>query len=190
MSRRIAGVLLTFPILNGIAIIAGADPIAVADAIYPLVIFNCVLFALRDFVSHALLPVGALPRLDRRLLVRVLVWSALWFAGAYLITDFASADFRRRHALFAGAAIVALVFMTSVLERHRLPAPNRRAGRRRQHHWTRFVSFWLQRTGLWRIVFFALAYGCLFWVSRAALDEKWVGMASALPLPGFFALAS
>jgi hypothetical protein len=27
-------------------------------------------------------------------------------------------------------------------------------------------------------------------VSRATLDEKWVGMASALPLPGFFALAT
>ena len=27
-------------------------------------------------------------------------------------------------------------------------------------------------------------------MSRTALDEKWVGMASALPLPGFFAVAA
>src|SRR5689334_13534857 len=42
VSKRVAGVLLTFPILNGIAIIASDDPVKVADAIYPLVIFNCV----------------------------------------------------------------------------------------------------------------------------------------------------
>ena len=41
-----------------------------------------------------------------------------------------------------------------------------------------------------RIVLFTVAYGCLFWVSRVALEEKWVGMASALPLPGLFALAA
>src|SRR6185503_19835303 len=29
-----------------------------------------------------------------------------------------------------------------------------------------------------------------FFASRVALDEKWGGMASALPLPGFFALAA
>ena len=40
VSRRIAGVLLTFPILNGIAIVASPQPVVVADAIYPLVIFN------------------------------------------------------------------------------------------------------------------------------------------------------
>src|ERR1051325_12091119 len=45
IDRRIAGVLFTFPILNGIAIIASGEPVVVADAIYPLVMFNCVLFA-------------------------------------------------------------------------------------------------------------------------------------------------
>jgi uncharacterized membrane protein len=55
---------------------------------------------------------------------------------------------------------------------------------------TGFIAFWGNRVGAGRIVFFVLAYACLFWVSRAALDEKWVGMASALPLPGFFAVAT
>jgi hypothetical protein len=183
VSRRIAGVLLTFPILNGIAVIAGADPIAVADAIYPLVIFNCVLFALLISFPR-LLPVGALPHWFA-LLIRVLAWSALWFAGAYLLTD------ARQHifgagTLFAGASILALVFMTFFWSG---PTASAEAARTTMSHQTRFVSFWLNATGLLRIVFFALAYGCLFWVSRAALDEKWVGMASALPLPGFFALA-
>src|ERR1041384_4972461 len=86
VSKRVAGVLLTFPILNGIAIIASGDPVAVADAIYPLVIFNCVLFAIVISFAHSLPPVDALPRRSR-LLVRVIVWAAAWLAGAYLITD-------------------------------------------------------------------------------------------------------
>ena len=182
-SRRIAGVLLTFPILNGIAVIAGTDPVAVADAIYPLVIFNCILFALLISFPR-LLPVGALPHWTA-LLARVLVWSVLWFAGAYLLTD------ARQHifaggTLFAGASILAFLFMTLFWSG---PAAGAEPARTTMSHQTRFVSFWLSATGLSRIVFFTVAYGCLFWVSRAALDEKWVGMASALPLPGFFALA-
>ena len=58
--RRIAGVLFTFPILNGVAIIASPQPIVVADAIYPLVIFNCVLFALVISFPQALPPVSTL----------------------------------------------------------------------------------------------------------------------------------
>ena len=182
-SRRIAGVLLTFPILNGIAVIAGTDPVAVADAIYPLVIFNCILFALLISFPR-LLPVGALPHWTA-LLARVLVWSVLWFAGAYLLTD------ARQHifgagTLFAGASILAFLFMTLFWSS---PAAGAEPAHTTMSHQTRFVSFWLSATGLLRIVFFALAYGCLFWVSRTVLDEKWIGMASALPLPGFFALA-
>ena len=82
--------LFTFPILNGVAIIASPQPIVVADAIYPLVIFNCVLFALVISFPRMLPPVGALPR-GAKLFARVAVWSLAWFAGAYLITDFRAA---------------------------------------------------------------------------------------------------
>jgi hypothetical protein len=87
VSRRIAGVLLTFPILNGIAIIASPQPVVVADAIYPLVIFNCALFAFVITFPDALPPVRALPRTPR-LFARVTAWSIVWGAGAYLLTDF------------------------------------------------------------------------------------------------------
>src|ERR1043165_3830379 len=86
VSKRVAGVLLTFPILNGIAIIASGDPVTVADAIYPLGIFNCVLFAIVISFARLLPPVDALPRRSR-LVVRVVVWAIVWFAGAYVITD-------------------------------------------------------------------------------------------------------
>jgi hypothetical protein len=182
VSRRIAGVLFTFPILNGIAIIAGADPVTVADAIYPLVIFNCVLFAVVISFPQSLPPVGRGWPHWGRLLARVAVWAAAWFAGAYLITDF-------RHALpgagtlLVGASLFALAFMLACWTPHvEKPSDTRRHGQA-------FASFWATERGLWRVVFFCLAYAALVLASRAALDEKWVGMASALPLPGFFALA-
>jgi hypothetical protein len=196
--RRIAGVLFTFPILNGVAIIASAEPIVVADAIYPLVIFNCVLFSAVISSAEWLPPVGALPR-GARLLARVVAWSLAWFAGAWLITDLRAA-IPGASVLFAGAAIVAIVFMlafwtqSSPVARVSEATPGSNAPHvaalMRAPHWSRFTSFWANSTGLGRIAFFVLAYACLFFASRVALDEKWVGMASALPLPGFFALAA
>jgi hypothetical protein len=182
VSRRIAGVLFTFPILNGIAIIAGHDPVAVADAIYPLVIFNCALFAVLISFPRSLPPVGRGWPHWSRLLARVAIWAAAWFAGAYAITDF-------RHALpgggvlLVGASLFALAFMLACWT----PQAGKPSDTRR--HGQAFTSFWATERGLWRVVFFCLAYAALILVARAALDEKWVGMASALPLPGFFALA-
>jgi hypothetical protein len=190
VNRRVAGVLFTFPILNGVAIIASHDPVTVADAIYPLVIFNCVLFALLISFPRVLPPVSALPRATR-LLARVATWAIVWFAGAYWLTDFRGA-ISGAGVLFAGSAIFAILFMAVFWTRTPQLNTNGGAGRVNLagHHWSGFRTFWLNRTGAGRIVFFTLAYAALFFVSRVALHEKWVGMASALPLPGFFALAS
>ena len=181
VSKRIAGVLFTFPILNGIAIIASDEPTVVADAIYPLVIFNCVLFAALITYPRLLPPVGALPRWGR-LFARVIAWALAWLAGAGVVTHFRSA-IPGGGVLLIGAAIFAIVLMAFAWSRG---APADAASR---NHVTRFIAFWSTSTGLWRVAFFVATYACLFWVSRAAPDEKWVGMASALPLPGFFALA-
>ena len=184
VSRRIAGVLLTFPILNGIAIIASPQPVVVADAIYPLVIFNCVLFALVISFPGALPPVSALPR-TARLFTRVIVWSIAWFAGAYLVTDFRAAIPGAGVLLAVGAAF-AILFVFLCWTRN---AAAERAGAS-SSLWRGFTAFWGNRIGAGRIAFFVLAYACLFFAARGALDEKWVGMASALPLPGFFAVAT
>jgi len=181
-SQRIAGVLFTFPILNGIAIIASDDPVMVADAIYPLVIFNCVLFAALISCPRVLPPVGALPR-SGRLLARIVVWGLAWLVGAAALTEFRG-TIPGGGVLLAGAAMVALVFMITCWTRD---APAEAVPR---NHASGFVSFWATPTGAWRIAFFIATYAVLFWASRAAADQKWVGMASALPLPGFFALAS
>jgi hypothetical protein len=110
--RRIAGVLFTFPILNGVAIIASPQPVVVADAIYPLVIFNCVLFALVISFPRMLPPVAALSR-NAKLFARVAVWSLAWFAGAWLITDFRAA-IPGAIVLFVAALIVAILFMLAL----------------------------------------------------------------------------
>jgi len=182
--KRIAGVLFTFPILNGVAIIASPEPVVVADAIYPLVIFNCVLFSTVISFPGMLPPASALPR-NAKVFARVATWSLAWFAGAWLITDFRAA-IPGAAVLFAGASIFAIVFMvlcwTKAVARVSEAKPGVNA--------TGFTSFWANTTGLARIAFFILAYAVLFFASRVALDEKWVGMASALPLPGFFALAA
>jgi hypothetical protein len=188
IDRRIAGVLFTFPILNGVAIIASPHPVVVADAIYPLVIFNCVLFATVISFPRSLPPVAALPR-NARLFARVATWSAAWLAGAWLLTDFRGV-IPGAPVLFVGAAIFALLFMLFGWRKDPLapgaPPPERAA----VSHRSRFAAFWANRTGVARIAFFIAAYACLFFAARVALDQKWVGMASALPLPGFFALAT
>ena len=188
--RRIAGVLFTFPILNGVAIIASPQPIVVADAIYPLVIFNCVLFALVISFPQALPPVSSLPR-GAELFARVAAWSLAWLAGAYLITDFRAADSRRvgsprrrDHLRDRCSCCSSGAGAPQASEAHAGTAV------RCIIRATTSSSFWANSTGLARIAFFILAYACLFFAARAALDEKWVGMASALPLPGFFALAA
>ena len=189
VSKRIAGVLLTFPILNGIAVIASNDPVVVANAIYPLVIFNCVLFAAVISWPQSLPPVRAASRWTR-LLVRVAVWSIAWLAGAFIITHFRDA-IGGAGLLLIAATIFALAFMRVCWSDRpaRFEASAGAAGPP-AHHLPRFIAFWTHGPGPWRIVFFAITYGCLFWVARAALDQKWVGMASTLPLSGFFALAT
>ena len=181
-SKRIAGVLFTFPILNGIAIIASDEPTVVADAIYPLVIFNCVLFAAVISSPEMSPPVAALPR-GGRVATRVVVWSLAWLAGAAIITHF-RAQISDDGTLLIGSALFALGFMWLCWS----GAPDNAPASR--NHTSRFIAFWNTPTGSWRIAFFVVTYACLFFASHAATDQKWVGMASALPLPGFFALAT
>ena len=182
VSKRVAGVLFTFPILNGVAIIASDDPVTVADAIYPLVIFNCVLFAALISFPRTLPPVAALPRWAR-LFARVIVWTLAWLAGALVLTHYRSA-IPGGGSLLAGATVFAIAFMALAWSRH---APTDTPST--HNHVRRFLAFWCTDAGFWRIAFFVVTYAGLFFAARAAGDQKWVGMASALPLPGFFALA-
>src|SRR5262245_3928734 len=84
--KRIAGVLLTFPILNGIGMLTGADPLAVAQSIYPLVIFNSLLFCAAISLGDRWPPFAPATQPNRKLIVRLVVWTAIWLAGAVALT--------------------------------------------------------------------------------------------------------
>ena len=187
--RRIAGVLFTFPILNGVAIIAsrGAGRGGGCDLSAGDLQLRAV--RARDLVSaHA--AAGRRVAAQRKLFARVAVWSLAWFAGAWLLTDFRAA-IPGAGVLFIGASIFAILFMLLFWTKE--PRGDRRsaAGDAASTPLVRASSHsGRTRPASARIAFFILAYACLFFASRVALDQKWVGMASALPLPGFFALAA
>jgi hypothetical protein len=75
--KRIAGVLLTFPILNGIGILTGTDPLTVANSIYAVVVVNGVVLFLMIAWCDRLPPLASAPP-DVKLVVRLAVWTAVW----------------------------------------------------------------------------------------------------------------
>src|SRR5690349_582195 len=89
--RRIGGVLLTFPLLNGIAMLTGVDPVGIAATIYLIVLWNCLLFLV---VMHRY---ERLPRLridmssESAIILRVACWIVLWAVGAALLAYFRDA---------------------------------------------------------------------------------------------------
>jgi hypothetical protein len=181
--KRIAGVLLTFPILNGIGMLTGADPLAVAQSIYPLVIFNSLLF-------YAAISLGdiwpsfapAVPP-NRKLLVRLVAWTAIWLAGAPVLTLL--------HDRLPGAAVMFVVALgvaiPVMLVRWTSPAVEPPVERR--GHVSEFVALWSTSDAAKRIVLFLVCFALVL-VASYCFASKWVGMASALPLPGLFALAT
>jgi hypothetical protein len=100
----------------------------------------------------------------------------VWAFFAYQLTDFR--DQIPTVALFATYSAVA--FGVTFYSWRRLPVP-------REAKTIRSV-FWLNWTI--RIFLFASVFCCILYVTQNASDQKWAGMASALPLPGLFALAA
>ncbi len=185
--KRIAGVLLTFPILNGIGILTGSDPLAVADSIYAVVVFNGLLLFLMVALCNALPPRDASPTI--KLVIRLLVWTAIWAVGAPLVILW------RDHLpgalgmfLIQCCIAAAAIFLFWKPDQHDAPdaaghtAPA--AG-----HFRALISFWSDRSGLWRLALFAFSFGILLFATYA-FEARWVGMLSALPVPGLFAVAT
>jgi hypothetical protein len=185
--KRIAGVLLTFPILNGIGILTGSDPLAVADSIYAVVVFNGLLLFLMVAFCNALPPRDAAANV--KLVIRLLVWTLLWAVGAPLVI------FWRGHLpgalgmFLIQCCIVAIaIFLFWKPDRHDAPIAAGHAAPS-SGHLPALIAFWGDRSGLWRLALFALSFGVLLFAAYA-YESKWVGMLSALPVPGLFAVAT
>jgi uncharacterized membrane protein (GlpM family) len=175
--KRIGGVLLTFPLLNGIAMLTGVDPLGMAGAIYLVMMWNCLIFL---FVIHryALLP--PLPvalNAEATIVLRVVAWILLWTAGAVLL-----ASFRDTLSVAPGLFVVQLALVALYTARWWRPPPPAAP--------VTFRAMWLNRSGAVRVACFVAAFALLSVVAYVAKDSRWVGAASALPLPGLFALAT
>ena len=185
--KRLAGVLLTFPILNSIGIITGDDPLAVADAVYAVVLLNgLILFFMIGFCERLTPLAGASDNV--RLAARVAVWTAIWAICAPLITTF-------RDGLPGIAGILALQIVLTALAVVFVWAPLQTAangGASRLSltgHLRALVELWGNASGIVRMGLFVLCCGLLF-LAAHFYTSKWVGMFSALPLPGLFAIAA
>lgn len=185
--KRLAGVLLTFPILNSIGIVTGDDPLAVADAVYAVVVFNgLILFFMIGFCERLTPMAGASD--NTKLVVRVAVWAAIWAICAPLITAF-------RDDLPGIASILALQIALAALAVVFVWAPPQTAtngGAPRlslSGHLRALVELWGNASGIVRMGLFVLCCGLLF-LAAHFYTSKWVGMFSAVPLPGLFAIAT
>lgn len=185
--KRIAGVLLTFPILNGIGILTGNDPLAVADSIYAVVVFNGLLLFLMVWLCNALPPRDTSP--NAKLVVRLIVWTAIWAIGAPLVIVW------RDHlpgvlgllliqCCIAATAIV-LFWKSDPQDLNAMSDPTPPS----PPHVRALIAFWSDRSGLLRLALFAVSFGILLFAAYA-YEAKWVGMLSALPVPGLFAVAT
>jgi hypothetical protein len=175
--KRIGGVLLTFPLLNGIAMLTGADPLGIAGTIYLVVMWNSGLFLIAMYTYECLPPLPVAWDEEAKLIARVLFWVALWAGGATALALL-------RDALsFAGwLFLVQLMFAAlyvSLLWRAPLPSS-----------FPTFSGMWFNWRGYVRAACFIFAFLVLLGIAYFDNDARWVGWASALPLPGIFALAT
>lgn len=186
--KRIAGVLLTFPILNGIGILSGADPLAVADSIYAVVVFNGLLLFLTISCCRVLPPLPTSISPHAQLVTRLITWTALWAAGAALVVIFRAHLPGALGLLFVqiGISVAATSLIWKAPRRPPPAAPKRLTFADHAHA---LVSFWSDGPGLLRLGLFVLCCALLL-VAANLYESKWVGMLSALPLPGLFAVAT
>jgi hypothetical protein len=185
--KRLAGVLLTFPILNSIGIITGNEPLAVADAVYAVVVLNgLILFFMIGFCERLTPMTGASD--NAKIVARVAVWTAIWAVFAPLVTNFSDSL-----PGFAGILAVQIVLaVAAVITVWAPPRTTVNVGAPRltpSGHLRALVALWGNPSGIVRMALFVLCCGLLFAVAQVGAS-KWVGMFSAVPLPGLFAIAT
>lgn len=174
--KRIGGVLLTFPLLNGIAMLTGVDPLDVAASIFPIVMWNSVLMlaAMHHHAKMPPLPAGT--GRETAIAIRALSWVVLWAAGAVLLTWVRDA-LPPVGWLFAIQAVLAAAWIAQRWRRG-VPSPP-----------VPFAVLWLNGSGLIRIGCFVGVFLALSAVATFGQSARWTGWASGVPLPGIFALA-
>lgn len=175
--KRVGGMLLTFPLLNGIAMLTGVDPDGIARTVYLVVIWNCALFLAAMYWFERLPPLPAQLDPELKLMARAFCWVILWAVGAVFLAWFRD-DLPAAWWLFGTGALVAGAYIRT----------RWRGGPALSH--STFAGMWRNRRGFVRIACFVVVFCLLSVVAYVAHSARWVGWASALPLPGIFALAT
>lgn len=175
--KRIGGVLLTFPLLNGIAMLTGADPDGIARTVYLVVIWNCALFLAAMYRFEWLPPLPARLDPELKLIARAFCWVGLWAVGAVLLAWFRDV-LPPAWWLFGIQLIIAVNYIKTRWRDG--PSVSRPS----------FAGMWRNWRGYVRIACFIVVFCLLSVVATIWHDARWVGWASALPLPGIFALAT
>jgi hypothetical protein len=80
--KRIGGALLTFPLLNGIAMLTGLDPGRIAATVYLVIVWNSALFLLVIYQHEMMPPVPLKLDGELKILSRVIFWTVVWATGS------------------------------------------------------------------------------------------------------------
>jgi len=178
--KRIGGVLFTFPLLNGIAMLTGADPLGIAGTIYLVVVWNGGFFLLLMEWFELLPPLPSGLHREARIIVRAVVWMVLWAVGATALAAL-------RDALsFPGWLFLMQLVAAGlwIARGWRASPPAAAPGA------ISFSLMWLNRSGALRLACFVAVFLLLLGIAAITPDARWIGWASAVPLPGIFALAT
>jgi hypothetical protein len=178
--KRIGGVLFTFPLLNGIAMLTGADPLGIAGTIYLVVLWNGGFFLLLMDRFEALPPLPQGLHREARIIIRIVVWMALWAVGATALAVL------RDTLSFPGWLFLLQLVAAGlwIARRWRAPPPAAALGA------ISFRLMWLNWSGVFRVACFIAVFLLLLGIAAITPDARWIGWASAVPLPGIFALAT
>jgi len=117
---------------------------------------------------------------EAKIIIRIVVWMALWAVGATVLAVL-------RDALsFPGWLFILQLLAAGlwIARGWRAPPPLASPAA------ISFRLMWLTRSGTLRLACFVAAFLLLLGIASTTPDARWIGWASAIPLPGIFALAT
>ncbi len=181
-NRRIAGTMLTFPVLNGIGLIAspGNDPDLLTASMMPVIVLNAFL-CFGTIVAFRAIRLGR-PQTDIRALAYGLgaAGATLWFAAAGLLMPPLEPTLPSSGwiaAIYLAATVALTPLLWSGPQAPPAAGPVAQSG---------FAAFWRPRRA--RIAFFLVSLLAMLMAAEFG-STAWVGRLSALPLVPLCVLA-
>lgn len=179
--RRVAGLMLTFPVLNGIGLLTtpDKDPYALTIAMMPIIALNGILVFGFIVAFRSVRQSGA-KLSDNALSYSVAAaGAAVWFAVCALLMPAVERSLPERGwiaAIYLAAAAMLTLTLWSAPTGKATASPGS----------TSFIAFWRRRSA--RVAFFVISMFALL-VAAEFGSASWIGRLSALPLVPLCVLA-